>query len=148
MGVDLIVGEFDITTLAGLSDVTGEPVNYNGSAIVNAANGELSHGDGVAWAISRAAGGSFQKDGYALVEENSVPTGEAITQTGDYELPVGHVIHAVGPSIGTYQGDVSLEEGIPLLKDAYRNSLIQAEEHDLEMIAFPAISTGIFGFPK
>ena len=118
--------EADITTL----DV---------DAIVNAANSSLLGGGGVDGAIHRAAGP-------ALVDEcrllGGCPTGEARI-TGGYRLPARHVIHTVGP---VWQGGTQGEEG--LLASCYRNCFALAAQHDLTSIAFPAISTGIFGFPS
>ena len=118
--------EADITTL----DV---------DAIVNAANSSLLGGGGVDGAIHRAAGP-------ALVDEcrllGGCPTGEARITRG-YRLAARHVIHTVGP---VWQGGDAGEED--LLASCYRSCFALAAKHDLTSIAFPAISTGIFGFPS
>jgi O-acetyl-ADP-ribose deacetylase (regulator of RNase III) len=109
-------------------------------AIVNAANSRLAHGGGVAGAISHKAGPSVQQEcDLWVVGRGAVQTGScAITSAG--RLPAGYVIHAVGPRMG--EG----EEGAKL-KLATLSSLEMAEKHNLRSIAFPAISTGIFGCP-
>jgi len=114
-------------------DITEEAVD----AIVNAANSYLQHGGGVAAAIVR-------KGGYEIQEESNrigyVPVGHAAI-TGAGRLPAGYVIHAVGPRWG--EGDEDNK-----LKLAVLNGLKKADEQGLKSISLPAISAGIFGFPK
>ena len=107
-------------------------------AIVNAANGRLAPGGGVCRAIHRAAGPELAQECAAI---GHCPTGEARI-TGGCALPAKHVIHAVGP---VWRGG---EEGeAEQLAGCYRTSLELAEAAGLTSIAFPAISTGIFGYP-
>ncbi|MEA4908054.1 MAG: macro domain-containing protein [Chloroflexi bacterium] len=118
-------------------DITQDRVD----AIVNAANAHLQHGGGVAAAISRAAGWQLQQESDRWVNEHGPATHDRPAVTGPGRLPCRYVIHAVGPVWGAGDEDHKLAAAI-------RGSLEQAEALGLESIAFPAISTGIFGFPK
>lgn len=110
-------------------------------AVVNAANGQLQHGGGVAGALSRAAGPLLQVESDQLVlGGRSIPTGGAVV-TGAGYLPALCVIHAVGP----YGSDPNASD---LLVQACWSALALAHRLELRSIALPAISSGIFGFPR
>ncbi len=117
-------------------DITKEQVD----AIVNAANEWLQHGGGVAGAIVRAGGEVIQQESNRI---GHVPTGSAAV-TGAGRLPARYVIHAVGPIWSNY----TPEEADRLLASAVRSSLQKADELQIKSVAFPAISSGIYGFPK
>jgi O-acetyl-ADP-ribose deacetylase (regulator of RNase III) len=118
--------------------IEGDITTLDVDAIVNAANTRLTPGGGVCGAIHRAAGPELAE---ACAELGGCPTGEAKITPG-FNLPARYVIHTVGPVWGGGERG----EG-KLLAACYRNSLSLAAEHDLKSIAFPAISTGIYGFP-
>lgn len=115
-------------------DITDQP---GFDAVVNAANAELRIGGGVAGAIHRAAGPGLSEECRPLAP---IEPGEAVI-TGGHGLPNDHVIHALGP---VYGRDEPADE---LLASCYRESLRRAEENGLASVAFPAISTGAFGYP-
>jgi len=120
-------------------DLTQQPVD----AIVNAANSYLAHGGGVAGAIVRQGGSDIQRESDEWVRQHGpVPTGGAAI-TGAGQLPCQAVIHAVGP---VWQGGQQDED--EQLRSAAWQSLELARQHGFRSIALPAISSGIFGFPK
>ncbi|HEY2987151.1 MAG TPA: O-acetyl-ADP-ribose deacetylase [Candidatus Binatia bacterium] len=126
--------------VVGVGDITKEDVD----AIVNAANGSLMGGGGVDGAIHRA-GGREIKEQCAEIRRTrypaGLPTGEAVL-TSAGKMAARHVIHTVGPVYG--RGG---EDKAALLSACYRNSLSLAAQEVLKTVAFPAISTGIYGYP-
>ncbi len=114
----------------------GDLTEMQVDAIVNAANSALQLGGGVAGAIRRKGGPRIQQECDRI---GGTPVGTAVITTGG-NLPARHVIHAVGPRMG--EGDEDRK-----LREATRHALALADQHRLRSLAFPAISTGIFGYP-
>lgn len=129
-----------VATIAGVTvecvrgDIAAQP---DVAAVVNAANAQLRTGGGVAGAIHRAAGPGLAAECRPLAP---IRPGEAVI-TGGHNLPNRHVIHCLGPVYGADRPEAEL------LARCYRNALELAERHRIDSIAFPAISTGAFGYP-
>jgi O-acetyl-ADP-ribose deacetylase (regulator of RNase III) len=124
-----------------VGDLTGESVD----AIVNAANSTLLGGGGVDGAIHQKGGPSILEECRAIREtqyKRGLPVGKAVITTGG-NLPARHVIHTVGPIYGMNNG-----RDAELLANCYINSLDLAAKHGLSSVAFPAISTGVYRYPK
>lgn len=127
-------------TLSGVTielkrgDIASQP---DVEAVVNAANAELRIGGGVAGAIHRAAGPELTEETRSMAP---IKPGEAVI-SGGHNLPNEYIIHCLGP---VYGRDEPAEE---LLSNCYTNALDIAEDHQIERIAFPSISTGAFGYP-
>jgi len=125
-----------------LADITTQSVD----AIINAANSSLMGGGGVDGAIHAAAGSQLLDECIKIAESRrpneSCPTGDAVI-TGAGELPAKFVIHTVGP---VWRGGIKGET--ELLASCYRKSLLLAQKNKIESIAFPNISTGVYGYPK
>lgn len=129
--MQVVIGESVLQLVQG--DITGEDTD----AIVNAANGRLLPGGGVCGAIHRAAGPELAQ---ACAKIGSCPTGQ-VKVTDGFNLKARYVFHTVGP---VYRG---CGEDAVLLASCYRECLKKAVEMGLKSISFPAISTGIFGYP-
>lgn len=124
-----------------LNDITSEKVD----AITNAANEDLWHGGGVAGAISRKGGPTIQKESREYVKQNGrVKTGTCGFTSGG-NLKCKYVIHAVGP---IWNDRIGPQANVDLLASAVMNTLIMAEKLECKSVSIPAISSGIFGFPK
>jgi O-acetyl-ADP-ribose deacetylase (regulator of RNase III) len=124
----------DVTLQLTVGDIAGQD---DVDAIVNAANAELQMGGGVAGAIHRAAGPGLAQECAPLAP---IRPGECVITRG-FGLPNAHVIHCLGP---VYGAD---EPAAVLLSSCYRRALELADENRLDSVAFPAISTGAFGYP-
>lgn len=125
--------------------IVGDITKQDTDAIVNAANASLLGGGGVDGAIHRAGGDEILEECKEIRRTrftNGLPTGEAVITTGG-KLPALYVIHTVGPIYGENGG-----KDAELLANCYHNSLTLAVEKNLSTIAFPAISTGVFGYPQ
>jgi O-acetyl-ADP-ribose deacetylase len=131
----------DGRVLVVVDDITRQDV----TAIVNAANSSLLGGGGVDGAIHRAGGPQILHECREIrrtVYPNGLPTGQAVLTTGG-NLTANYVIHTVGPIFGQ-----DPERESELLAACYQNSLLLARQHQVSSIAFPSISTGVFGYPK
>lgn len=136
---ELVINNTKLVILKG--DITKLQVD----AIVNAANERLQGGGGVDGAIGRVAGRKIYDECKAILDERKItalPTGEAVITSAGKMEGVKHVIHTPGPR--WYGGDKGEAQ---LLKNSYVNSLNLAKENDCKTVAFPSISTGIFGYP-
>ena len=139
--MNTVLKEHVLSTNQTLQIVQGDITTETVDAIVNAANEHLQHGGGVAWAISKKGGSAIQKESDAWIRQHGlVPHAQPAWTSGGL-LPAKYVIHAVGPVWGDGDEDKKLS-------DAVTGSLHVADELKCASIALPAISTGIFGFPK
>ena len=126
------------TAVVTIKRVKGDIASQEGiTAVVNAANAQLMIGGGVAGAIQRAAGPGLSEECRPLAP---IKPGEAVI-TGGHNLPIRYVIHCLGPIYGVDKPENEL------LARCYRNALKLADEQNIDSIAFPAISTGAFGYP-
>jgi O-acetyl-ADP-ribose deacetylase (regulator of RNase III) len=125
-----------------LNTITADITTLAKDAIVNAANSSLMGGGGVDGAIHRAGGPRILEECKKIVAKSGrLPTGEAVITTAG-NMPAKHVIHTVGP---VWHGGRRGEE--TLLRNAYKNSLSVAKENGVKTVAFPSISTGVYGYP-
>ncbi len=136
-----ILRQREISSKLTLQLVQGDITRQDVDAVVNAANKQLQHGGGVAAAIARAGGSQIQAESKRWIEEHGPVSHANPAFTSGGKMPCQYVIHAVGPRWGSGNEDDKLEEAV-------LGSLRLADDLDLQSVAFPAISTGIFGFPK
>jgi O-acetyl-ADP-ribose deacetylase len=139
--MNTILAEHILSTGQSLQIVQGDITTEEVDAIVNAANEYLQHGGGVAWAISRRGGDVIQDESDKWVKQHGPVSHAHPAWTSGGALPAKYIIHAVGPVWGDGDEDKKLA-------DAVTGSLRVADELKLLSLAMPAISTGIFGFPK
>ncbi|HMK08025.1 MAG TPA: macro domain-containing protein [Anaerolineales bacterium] len=137
--IPIVENSFPGGTLLRLTqgDLTTMPVD----AIVNAANAHLQHGGGLAAAIARRGGPAIQQESDAWVRRNGLARHDRPAVTGAGRLPCRYVIHAVGPMWGEGNEDHKLAQAV-------RSALETAASLSVASLGLPAISTGIFGFPK
>src|SRR5512138_1124396 len=139
--MNAVLTEHLLPTGQAIQIVQGDISTEEVDAIVNAANAALQHGGGVAWAISRKGGSAIQRESDDWVREHGSVSHARPAWTSGGLLPAKYVIHAVGPVWGDGDEDHKLEAAVT-------GSLQVADELKCSSIALPAISTGIFGFPK
>ena len=139
--MNTVLKEHKIPTGQTIQIIQGDITTEEVDAIVNAANEHLQHGGGVAWAISKRGGPTIQQESDEWVQTKGPVSHAHPAWTSGGQLPAKYVIHAVGPIWGRGDEDAKLSEAVI-------GSLQVADELKLKSIAFPAISTGIFGFPK
>jgi O-acetyl-ADP-ribose deacetylase (regulator of RNase III) len=134
--MDITIGGTTLRTI--VADIT----TLSADAVVNAANSSLMGGGGVDGAIHRAGGPAILEECRRIVADiGRLPAGEAVITTAGH-MPSRHVIHTVGP---VWHGGTRNEP--KLLRNCYVNSMALAEEKGLKTLAFPSISTGIYGYP-
>ena len=139
--MNTILVEHKLSSGQNLQIVQGDITTEKVDAIVNAANEHLQHGGGVAWAISKTGGPTIQKESDIWIREHGPVSHAQPAWTSGGFLPAKYVIHAVGPVWGDGDEDKKLSEAVT-------GSLHVADELKCSSVAMPAISTGIFGFPK
>ena len=146
--MNTVLKESKLPTGQTLQIVKGDITTEEVDAIVNAANEHLQHGGGVAWAISRSGGPTIQQESDEWIRTKGTVDHAHPAWTSGGQLPAKYVIHAVGPVWGEPRGAGTGGDEDAKLSAAVTGSLRVADELGLESLAFPAISTGIFGFPK
>ena len=139
--MNTILVEKNLSTGQTLQIVQGDITIEEVDAIVNAANDQLQHGGGVAWAIVRRGGNIIQEESDQWIQQHGPVSHTHPAWTSGGALPAKYIIHAVGPIWGDGDEDTKLA-------NAVTGSLRVADELKCSSISMPAISTGIFGFPK
>lgn len=133
-GLQLSVWKDDLTT-------------HKVDAVVNAANGNLQHAGGLAQALCDAGGPEIQKESDNYTSKNGPLSTGDVTVTNSGWLPCMKIIHAVGPSVSYNPLDYEVKKASPFLERAVKNILMIAQRHNLQSIAIPALSSGLFNFP-
>ena len=139
--MNVLIIEHSLPTNQIIQIVQGDITTEKVDAIVNAANEHLQHGGGVAWAISKKGGSVIQKESNDWIQKHGPVSHARPAWTSGGLLPAKYVIHAVGPVWGDGDEDNKLAFAVT-------GSLVLADELKCSSIALPAVSTGIFGFPK
>ena len=139
--MNTVLTERSLPTSQTIQIVQGDITTELVDAIVNAANEHLQHGGGVAWALSKKGGSAIQKESDDWIRQHGPVSHAHPAWTSGGLLPAKYVIHAVGPVWGDGDEDNKLAFAVT-------GSLVVADELKCSSIALPAISTGIFGFPK
>lgn len=137
-----------LSTSQTIQIVQGDLTTQTTDAIVNAANEHLAHGGGVAWAIVRSGGEIIQRESDEWIRVHGIVSHAHPAWTSGGRLPAKYVIHAVGPVWGDPKRTQGVGDEDNKLAAAINGSLEVADELKCSFISFPAISTGIFGFPK
>lgn len=144
-----VLKEHTLPTGQTIQIVQGDIITEEVDAIVNAANEHLQHGGGVAWAIARKGGSTIQSESNNWIREHGLVSHSHPAWTSGGNLPAKYVIHAVGPVWGDpHDAGTGGSDEDNKLESAITGSLRLADELECASIAMPAISTGIFGFPK
>ncbi len=137
---EIVIGKMDLGNGRTFTAVESDLLAETTDCIVNAANGMLAHGGGVAGAIARAAGRPFVEESNQYVRRHGqIPVGEAVV-TGAGNLPFKGVIHAVGPMLGDGNEETKLAQAV-------KSALLRAHERGWTSLSFPAISSGIYRVP-
>ena len=139
--MNTILAEHILQTDQTLQIVRGDLTTEEVDAVVNAANEQLQHGGGVAWAISSKGGSAIQRESNDWIRQHGPVSHARPAWTSGGLLPVKYVIHAVGPVWGDGDEDNKLAQAVT-------GTLRVADELKCVSMAMPAISTGVFGFPK
>jgi len=139
--MNTVLTEHVLSTNQTIQIVQGDITTETVDAIVNAANEHLQHSGGVAWAISKKGGPAIQKESDTWIQQHGPVSHTHPAWTSGGLLPAKYVIHAVGPVWGVDNADNKLAFAVT-------GSLLVADQLKCSSIALPAISTGIFGFPK
>lgn len=137
----LLIVDHTYPTGQHLQIIQGDLTRETGDAIVNAANDRLQHGGGIAGAILRSGGYEIQKESDLWIANHGLVEHAHPAVTSGGNLAVRYILHAVGPIWGSGDEDAKLEQ-------AYTGSFDKAVELGLENLSVPALSTGVFGFPK